>query len=60
MESFKEYNNQIYILARMTQISVDDTWVEGKATCQMIKQEISCLGIVDEDFNQGSRIISEN
>ena len=50
-------------LARMTQMSVDDTWMQGKAFCQMTKLEsyYSCLERVDEeDHNQGSRIISEN
>ena len=50
-------------LARMTQMSVDDTRMEGKAFCQMTKLEsyYSCLGRVDEeDHNQGTRIVSED
>lgn len=29
-QSFKEWNDQIYILAKMTQVSVDDAWVEER------------------------------
>lgn len=47
----------------MSQVSVNDTWVGGKAVCMsgdQVGSYCSSLGGDEEDFNQGSRIISEN